>query len=65
MLQQQDLPFYMKQMPEKMCMLADIANNELQSNRVPKTKMNRGTKKQADEKAVQVLKALGVPLESN
>lgn len=33
--------FYMKQMPEKMCKLADLANAELRSKNVPKTKMDR------------------------
>jgi hypothetical protein len=33
--------FYMKQMPEKMCKLADLANAEFQSKRVPKSMMNR------------------------
>jgi hypothetical protein len=33
--------FYMKQMPEKMCKLADLANAELQSKNVPKTEMQR------------------------
>ncbi len=33
--------FYLSKMPEKMCKLADLANNELQSNNVPKSKMNR------------------------
>jgi hypothetical protein len=33
--------FYIKQMPEKMCKLADLANAELQSKNVPKTEMQR------------------------
>lgn len=33
--------FYLKQMPEKMCKLADLANNEFNSKRVPKTKLDR------------------------
>jgi hypothetical protein len=33
--------FYISKMPEKMCKLADLANNELRSNNVPKSKMNR------------------------
>lgn len=33
--------FYLSKMPEKMCKLADLANNELRSNNVPKSKMNR------------------------
>jgi hypothetical protein len=39
--------FYLTKMPEKMCKLADLANLELQSDNVPKSKMNRGTEKQA------------------
>jgi hypothetical protein len=35
--------FYMKQMPEKMCKLADLANAELRSDNVPKTTMSRAT----------------------
>jgi hypothetical protein len=33
--------FYLKQMPEKMCKLADLANAEFISNNVPKTMMDR------------------------
>jgi len=33
--------FYMKQMPEKMCKLADLANAEFNSKNVPKTKLDR------------------------
>lgn len=44
--------FYLSKMPEKMCKLADLANAEFRSKNVPKSKMNRGTKKQADEKGV-------------
>jgi len=33
--------FYIKQMPERMCKLADLANSELQSTNVPKTEMQR------------------------
>jgi hypothetical protein len=42
--------FYMSKMPEKMCKLADLANAEFRSKNVPKSKMNRGTEKQAKEK---------------
>lgn len=35
--------FYIKQMPKKMCKLADLANAELRSERVPKTVMSRAT----------------------
>lgn len=44
--------FYLTKMPEKMCKLADLANKEFNSKNVPKTKMNRGTKKQAQEKNI-------------
>jgi hypothetical protein len=33
--------FYLTKMPEKMCKLADLANNELRSKNVPKTMMDR------------------------
>jgi hypothetical protein len=33
--------FYLTRMPEKMCKLADLANAELQSKRVPKAEMQR------------------------
>jgi hypothetical protein len=33
--------FYIKQMPEKMCQYANLANNEFRSKRVPKTKLDR------------------------
>jgi hypothetical protein len=42
--------FYISKMPEKMCKLADLANAEFRSENVPKTKMNRGTEKQAKQK---------------
>ena len=42
--------FYLTKMPDKMCKLADLANAEFRSKNVPKSKMNRGTQKQADEK---------------
>ena len=42
--------FYLTKMPEKMCKLADLANAEFRTKNVPKSKMNRGTQKQADQK---------------
>ena len=33
--------FYLTKMPEKMCKLADLADNEFNSNNVPKTKLDR------------------------
>ena len=35
--------FYMRQMPEKMCKLADLANSEFRSKNVPKSLMSRAT----------------------
>ena len=35
--------FFMRQMPEKMCKLADLANTELRGDNVPKTMMSRAT----------------------
>jgi hypothetical protein len=35
--------FYMTKMPDKMCKLADLANQEFQSKRVPKSMMNRSS----------------------
>lgn len=35
--------FYLTKMPEKMCKLADLANAEFRSDRVPKTVMSRAT----------------------
>lgn len=37
----QPIGFYIKKMPEKMCKLADLANCEFNSDRVPKTIMDR------------------------
>lgn len=37
----EDLGFFMKKMPEKLCKLADLANEEFLSDRVPKTEMFR------------------------
>lgn len=45
--------FYLTKMPQKMCVLANIANTELRSKNVPKTEMNRGTEKQAKAKGQQ------------
>jgi hypothetical protein len=42
--------FYLTKMPDKMCKLSDLANIEFRSNNVPKSKMNRGTEKQAISK---------------
>ena len=45
--------FYLTNMPEKMNKLVDLANAEFLSDRVPKSKMSRGTKKQAIAKGVE------------
>lgn len=42
--------FYLTKMPIKMCKLADLANAELNSKRVPKTEMRRGKNDGIDEK---------------
>jgi hypothetical protein len=41
--------FYMTKMPDNMCKLADLADKELRSKNVPKTKMNRPTAEGYDE----------------
>ena len=41
--------FFMRQMPEKMCKLADLANAEFNSKRVPKSKLTRRTGDGFDE----------------
>ena len=45
--------FYMKQMPEKMRKLADLANIEFRSNNVPKSNMNRGVKGMVEAKGLK------------
>lgn len=42
--------FYMTKMPEKMCKLADLADKEFNSKRVPKTKLTRRTGDGVNEK---------------
>jgi len=42
--------FFMRQMPEKACKLANLADKELRGNNVPKSKMNRGVKKMVEAK---------------
>lgn len=42
--------FYLSKMPEKMCKLADLANAEFRSDRVPKQNMLRQTSDGVDEK---------------
>lgn len=43
--------FFMRQMPEKMCKLADLANAEFNSEQVPKTEMSRGPQGSKKDKA--------------
>lgn len=45
--------FYMKQMPEKMCKLADLANIELNSKNVPKSNMARGVSSEMMAKGIK------------
>jgi len=45
--------FYMKQMPEKMCKLADLANSELRSKNVPKSEMARGVSSEMMAKGIK------------
>lgn len=42
--------FYLTKMPEKMCKLADLANAEFNSKRVPKTRLTRRTGDGVDER---------------
>jgi hypothetical protein len=41
--------FFMRQMPDKMCKLADLADKELKSKNVPKSSMDRKTGDGFDE----------------
>jgi len=50
---EEPIGFYLNKMPDKMCKLADLANNEFLSDRVPKSKMNRGTEEQAKQKGLK------------
>jgi hypothetical protein len=45
--------FYLTKMPEKMCKLADLANAELNSKRVPKTNMARGVSSEMMAKGIK------------
>ena len=45
--------FYLKQMPEKMCKLADLANIELNSKNVPKSNMARGVSSEMMAKGIK------------
>jgi hypothetical protein len=45
--------FFMRQMPEKSCKLADLADKELRSKGVPKSTMNRGVKELVEAKGME------------
>lgn len=45
--------FFMRQMPEKACKLADLADKELRSKGVPKSTMNRGVKELVEAKGLE------------
>ena len=47
--------FYIKQMPEKMCKLANLANAELRSKNVPKSEMKRSSGLTSLDKSKEVL----------
>lgn len=47
--------FYIKKIPEQPFRFLEIADIEFRSNRVPKTKMKRGTEKQAEERGQEVV----------
>jgi hypothetical protein len=50
MVDGEPIGFYLKQIPEKLRKLVDVANAEFLSDRVPKSAMNRGPKTKALEK---------------
>lgn len=47
--------FYIKQMPEKMCKLANLANAELRTKSVPKSEMKRSSGLTSQDKSKEVL----------
>jgi hypothetical protein len=47
--------FYIKQMPEKMCKLANLANAELRTKNVPKSEMKRSSGLTSQDKSKEVL----------
>lgn len=47
--------FYLKQMPEKMCKLADLANAEFRSKRVPKQEMTRTNFKEIKDESGNII----------
>jgi hypothetical protein len=56
--------FFMRQMPDKMCKLADLADKELRTKNVPKSTMNRGTKKMVEAKGLEWVSQYSVILGS-
>jgi hypothetical protein len=56
--------FFMRQMPEKMCKLADLADKELRSKNVPKSTMNRGVKEMVEAKGLEWVSQYSVILGS-
>lgn len=56
--------FFMRQMPWKMCKLADLADKELRSKNVPKSTMNRGVKAMVEAKGLEWVSQYSVILGS-
>ena len=51
--------FFMRQMPEKACKLADLADKELRSKNVPKSKMSRSSGQKSDNIVEQYSTIIG------
>lgn len=49
----QPIGFYMRRLPEDVCKIADVADHELRSNRVPKSEMRRSSGLHNDELEVR------------
>ena len=62
----QPIGFYLTKMPDKMCKLADLANNEFNSNRVPKVAMIRtnGEPSTMDDRGIKSIKQMSAILGS-
>lgn len=54
--------FYLKQPPEKLRKLLDVANAELNSSNVPKVKMDRGTRKMNANRGIDVVQQYSASL---
>lgn len=52
--------FYLSKMPDKMCKLADLANNEFRSNNVPKTEMSRGPQGSKKDKLERIKNGINI-----